>query len=397
MTAFLSLALLAALTQPAPALAAKPIRVTGGDADATHVVVNLPAPEGVEPLMLMNAPGVSVPAVVVDGTLTFVVPKLKANETLTFTPSSVSNVRLKMFSFADSPEGYTDILYGKPVARFVTKKHDASSPESHFLTFKPFHHVFDPASGKVLITSGAYPSPTDKSVLYPHHRGIFFGWKAGYNGKIADTWHGTKGVYSEVEKELAREANPVFARQKVLIRWVGTDGLQFAEEERQLTAYAVGEDATMLDFESKVTTKLPKVTLDGDPQHAGVHFRAAQDVNANKGQTVYTRPDGQDKPGKTRNYPAQKTHVNLPWDAMTYTTGGKQYTTVLVDRPENPKESRWSERDYGRFGSYFVADVTPKKPVIVKYRFYIKGGGVSVPECQAIAAGYTEDVKPAVK
>ena len=388
MTALLSLLLLAPV--------ATPISVTGGARDAADVVVTLPAPAGMLPLTILKAPGVTAPAVVVGGQLTFVLPTLKAGETVTLTPTPIDTVRLKSFSFDDESAGRTEVRYGgKPVTRFVGTKHDPVTPESHFLTFKPFHHVFDPATGKDIITSGAYLT-SDKTKLYPHHRGIFFGWKAKYNGKIADTWHGTKGVYCEVEKELAREANPVFARQKVLIRWVGPDGLQFAEEERQLTAYAVNE-GTLLDFEAKVTTKLPKVTLDGDPQHAGAHFRAAQDVTANKSQTVYTRPDGQGKPGQTRNYPAQKSHVNLPWDAMTFTTSGKEYTAVIVDRPENPKEARWSERDYGRFGSYFVADVTPNKPVVVKYRFYIKNGAVSVDECERVAAGFTGDVKAEVK
>ena len=388
MIGLLSLVLIAAQTP-----AAKTVTVTGGAKDATHVVVHMPAPAGIDALSILQAPGVSVPAIIVDGTLTFVVPSLKAGQALTLTSTSIENKRLKSFGFFDSPEGYTDLTYGRPVTRFVTKKHDGSTPATHMMTFKPFHHVFDPA-GTEIITSGAYPfaQAKDKSVLYPHHRGIYFGWKASYNNKIADTWHGRDGVYSEVEKELAREANPVFARQKVLIRWVGPDGLQFAEEERQVTAYAV-DNATMLDFESKVTTKLPNVKLDGDPQHAGLHFRAAQDVVKNAKNTVYTRPDGQDKPGATRNYPTQKTHVNLPWDAMSYTIGDQQYTTVMVDRPENPKEARWSERDYGRFGSYFVAEVTPKKPVEVAYRLFIQRGGVTVPECAAIAAGFVGETK----
>jgi hypothetical protein len=55
------------------------------------------------------------------------------------------------------------------------------------------------------------------------------------------------------------------------------------------------------------------VTLDGDPQHAGFHFRADNEVAAKTSkQTVFTRPDGTDQPGKTRNWPDVKTHVNLP-------------------------------------------------------------------------------------
>ena len=43
--------------------------------------------------------------------------------------------------------------------------------------------------------------------------------------------------------------------------------------------------------------------LDGDPQHAGFHFRANQEVAKNgKENTYYLRPDGKGKLGDTRNW-----------------------------------------------------------------------------------------------
>ena len=124
---------------------------------------------------------------------------------------------------------------------------------------------------------------------------------------------------------------------------------------------------TQIDWATVLTTKLPKVRLDGDPQHAGFHFRATQEVSKNgKENTYYLRPDGKGKAGETRNWDAKGRDakaVNLPWNAMSFVVGGKRYTVLRINHPDNPKETRGSERDYGRFGDYFEYDLTPTKPL----------------------------------
>ena len=63
---------------------------------------------------------------------------------------------------------------------------------------------------------------------------------------------------------------------------------------------------------------------------------------------------------------------------MSFVLGDQRYTVAYLDRPQNPKEARFSERDYGRFGSYFVADATEKKPVEVDYRLWLQDGPMTV-------------------
>ena len=120
------------------------------------------------------------------------------------------------------------------------------------------------------------------------------------------------------------------------------------------------------------------VRLDGDPQHAGFHFRANMEVSKTNKETYYVRPDGRGKPGETRNWDAKgkdpKT-VNLPWDACSFVVGGKRYTVLRISHPDNPKEARGSERDYGRFGDYFEYDLTPKTPLKLKYRVWAQALG----------------------
>ena len=53
---------------------------------------------------------------------------------------------------------------------------------------------------------------------------------------------------------------------------------------------------------------------------------------------------------------------------MSFVLDGKRYTVCYLNNPKNPSESRWSERDYGRFGCYVAYDVTEERPLIVSYR-----------------------------
>ncbi len=178
----------------------------------------------------------------------------------------------------------------------------------------------------------------------------------------------------------------------------------FAKEQREVTAYNIA-DGTLLEFASRLNALLPPVHLDGDPQHSGLHFRASEDVHtlANK-QTYFLRPDGkgpltehEDKGNagdETRNWDAKTKDprtINMPWDAMSFIVGGKRYTVAYLDNRRNPKESRGSERAYGRIGSYFVADLADKeKPLDVDYRLYIKAGEMTVEQCAALDADFDD-------
>jgi len=54
--------------------------------------------------------------------------------------------------------------------------------------------------------------------------------------------------------------------------------------------------------------------LDGDPQHAGFQFRAHNDVaTKTAAQTYFLHPDGKGEMGKERNWPQDKTLVDLPY------------------------------------------------------------------------------------
>ena len=377
------------------------IAVTGGKTDQTNVVCTFKVPAGdpvnVQALRtpdgkLLDAqtlkPGVLDPQ---DKSqyVVFVLPSLKAGETISLSLAEPREARTPAFAFDPEKDGQTDLTFGtRKVLSYFHPKHD---PKDHYYTFKPFHNVFDPAKGELMLTNSS--AKTAKDGQFPHHRGLFFGFNRISYGekKTADIWHGHDNVYSQHDGTLSSVGGPVAGRHTCSIGWYGKDGAEFARETREVTAYAA-PGGTMIDWSTVLSTKLDKVRLDGDPQHAGFHFRANQEVAKNgKENTYYLRPDGKGEPGKFRNWDAKgkdpKT-TNLPWNALSMVTGGKRYTVLRINHPENPKETRGSERDYGRFGDYFEYDLTPDKPLKLRYRVWVQEGEMTVEQCNALAAAF---------
>ena len=289
------------------------------------------------------------------------------------------------FSFEDKNSELSQVtLEGKPVLQFVHpvlkegKEREAS--------YKPFHHLFDNSGS--LVTKGA-------GGQFTHHRGIFLGFsKVTYGNNVkVDIWHCRDDTHQAFEKVLLRESGPVLASEKDQIAWNGKNKETFAVEERQLIVYKV-PGGQLDEFQSVVRTTGGTVLLDGDPQHAGFHFRASNDVaEKTSKETIYLRPDGEDKPGASRNWPDLKTHINLPWNAMSFVLNDKRYTALYLDNPANPKEARFSERPYGRFGSYFVTEITKEKPLKLKYQIWLQDGKIDIESAKLKSQSFINPVQ----
>jgi hypothetical protein len=347
--------------------------------------------------------------------LHFVLPAEESGQSKVFKTSTVALKPPVNFRWEEHPGESIDLFYGdRAVLRYMCKKLDESSAAAREESFKPFHHIYDP-SGKVLLTKGP-------GGYFTHHRGLFFGFNniTHDDQKKIDVWHCRHGESQQHEKVISSEAGPVLARQRLAISWHNKKGEVFANEERELTVYNV-PGGTLIDFASRVTPVSGTVKFDGDPQHAGFHFRASQDVamqtkggqddavkskRAEKGtlkpnpQTYYLRADGKGAIGETRNWDDKTKNpqsINLPWNAMSIVVGGQRYTVEYMDSPSNPKEARYSERDYGRFGSYFEAEATPEKPLEVRYRVWIQPGEMTVEQAAAKDADFDAPPKVTVK
>jgi hypothetical protein len=293
-----------------------------------------------------------------------------------------------------------------PVLRYMDRPYDNSSKDAREKSYKVFHHLYDPA-GKRFVTNGGFTDDgaTDpKKLLYPHHRGICYGFmKCAYGPglkKKADTWHCTGDAHIAHEKTEAAESGPVLGRHRVLIGWHGEKNERFAEEERELTVYKL-PGGTLVEFASRLITTGGPVKIDGDPQHAGFQFRAANEVADKKqaAQTYYLRPDGKGKLGDTRNWDpkTKKGPVDLPWDVLSFVLDNQRYSVCYMNHPQNPKESRFSERDYGRFGCYFEHDLTEKTPLVVHYRLWLQNGEMTQAQAEALAAAFAAPPRTMVK
>lgn len=326
--------------------------------------------------------------------LVFIALDFKAGQTLQgkATIADKASDDKSVAEWKDTTGEHMDLVFnGRPVLRYMYAKLDETSPEKRSATFKPYHHVFDPA-GKRLITKG----PGGK---FPHHRGLYFGFnRISYGEKqTADTWHCNNGEFQSHEKLLASEAGPVLGRHTLQIDWHGKDKKAFAQETREMTAYNTA-GGTLIEFATRLDSLVGPVKLDGDPQHAGFQFRATQDVpDKTAAQTYYLRPDGKGEPGKFRNWPNDKQHVNLPWHALSIVLDDQRYTVAMLDRPENPKEARFSERDYGRFGSYFEYELDAKKSLELNYRVWVQAGEMTEQQVARIDDAFVHPVEAKVK
>jgi hypothetical protein len=81
---------------------------------------------------------------------------------------------------------------------------------------------------------------------------------------------------------------------------------------------------------------------------------------------------------------------------MSFVLKSKRYTVAYLDHPTNPKEARFSEREYGRFGSYFEYTVEKDKPLTVNYRFWLQEGLMKPEEVAALSTDFIEPVKASV-
>jgi hypothetical protein len=326
----------------------------------------------------------------VKGWLVFIVPDLPRGESREVSAIIETEAQAEGHRFVwKSPSpGQTELLWDeRPVLRYMHPTLDESTPEKRAETYKPYHHVFDP-QGKILLTKGP-------GGLFPHHRGLFFGFnRISYGaGKSADTWHCNKGESQSHEGFEREEAGPVLGRHVCRVAWHGQDGQVFVDELRELTAWNTSR-GVLLELASRLTTRVGRVKLDGDPQHAGFQFRATQQVPEKTASlTYYLRPDGRGEPGHFRNWPDNRNHVNLPWHALCFVVDAQRFTACFVDRPQNPKEARFSERDYGRFGSYFEYELTPENPLDLRYRFWLQAGEMQVSDVADLAKDFVEPVQ----
>jgi len=282
--------------------------------------------------------------------------------------SAASAVAAEGLAFQDTAGKHLDVTAGgKPLVRYMYA-YDPSSPTNLHVTYKPYLHVFD-STGKV-ITKGP-------GGQFTHHRGIFIGWsKMSFNGKSFDRWH-MKGGEQVHQKFLRQEAAEGKATFTSLVHWNDDAKQEFIVEERTFTVRQQA-GGTLIDFSAKLTAPRGDVKLDGDPEHAGIQFRPANEADAKKTRYFYPKEKAD-----------LKKDTDLPWIAETFVLDGAAYSVVHMSHPGNPTGTRWSAyRDYGRFGAFPVTEIKQGGSFTFRYQFFVTGG--ELPDVAAVQKLYND-------
>jgi hypothetical protein len=290
---------------------------------------------------------------------------LEPGETATYRLRYSDECYMGEFEWEQIHEHSNRLFFGnQPIIQYEHPVFDEDNIEG---TKKPFHHVFEPA-GDRLITKG-------EGGLYSHHRGIFFGYNRIYiNDDPIDIWHSANGERSEHAGVIREFAGPVTAGHEVMIHWKDRNGRIFIEETREVRVFTQPFGETLIDFHS---TLMPagnlRIRLEGDRQHAGVQFRAAQYVADNREDVRFIRPEAWQALDPVDEIEGEEMY-DMPWNAMHFRIGERLFTVSYMSHPSNPPFAEMSERLYGRFGEYFPFLLTEDNPLVVHYRFWIAEG-----------------------
>jgi hypothetical protein len=238
-------------------------------------------------------------------------------------------------------------------------------PEAIEETKKPFHHVFD-VEGSRTITKGL-------GGLFPHHRGIYFGYKGiriEGDPTVLDVWHAQKGEHTEHSRVLEEYTGPVMGGHRTEILWKDREGRAFIEEIRDVRVFELPDQELLIDFSTTLRTLRGSIVLGGDRHHAGVQFRAAQEVANDPERTRFLRPAGWAHVPEDDELDGEDV-FGLPWTAMRFSLDGRRYTVAYLSHPANPPGGEMSDRRYGRFGEFIPYHLTEAEPLTLRYRFWI--------------------------
>jgi len=82
---------------------------------------------------------------------------------------------------------------------------------------------------------------------------------------------------------------------------------------------------------------------------------------------------------------------------MSFMLGKDRYSVCYLNHPSNPKETRFSERDYGRFGGYFEREITEDNPLVVNYRLWLQNGEITTEQAAVLRNAFAAPPKADVK
>lgn len=268
-----------------------------------------------------------------------------------------------------------DITLGdKTLARTMITPFDKRHADE---TYKVYTHLLDPAVGAP-ITKG----PGGK---FPHHRGLFIGWKDTMLGdEDLDTWH-MSNCHQAYGKTLDYTAPDGKAGHKLEVLWNRPKGEAFIREERTLEIGEVRDGVYVADFTSRLESLAGTVQLKGDLQHAGMQVRLSDEVSSHEDTTSYVLPAS----AVTGDDDAV---TGAWWACVSAEVGGKRYSVLHMTPPSNPGGVPvYSIRKYARFGAFFEPTLETGKPLDLHFRVVWSDQPLDAAACQALYDAFAQE------
>ena len=277
------------------------------------------------------------------------------------------------FAFEERPGELVLLCDGKPWLSTFAGPYDATRRDD---TYKVFTHMYN-FEGTGLITKGG-------GGKYPHHRGMFIGWKqTTVAGKTYNPWE-MSDAYQQHTGWLARDPGAEKAVQRQKVEWRGNDGTLLVNEVRTITASRLPDGPRVFDFESTLSAPegVGKVELRGDVQHAGMHVRLANEVSEHEDTTQYVIPEG-----AVEEENVQVTDVR--WVCCSAIVEGKRWWVLHMTHPSLPTGvPDYSVRKYARFGAFFEPDLEPGQPLDLRFRVVVSDKPLDRQACQQLYETY---------
>jgi len=223
-----------------------------------------------------------------------------------------------------------------------------------------------------------------------HHRGLFWAWPHVKIGESeADLWL-LKGIRTQFERWLRRDANRLNAVLGVQNGWFIGDR-KVVDEQVWLRVLPATSEGRAIDVELTWTPLKAPLTLRGaeGKSYGGLTLRFAPRT----GETIITTPDGRSK----EDLPI----AHLPWADLSAQFAGANAPSgaaifIAPAHPDFPPE--WLTRHYGVLcvGWPGVKEQTfpPDKPIHVRYRVWIHHG---VPAAEKLKQVYDDYARASSK
>ena len=232
--------------------------------------------------------------------------------------------------------------------------------------FKPYLHVF--GTDETRLTNSGLDKNGKAAGKFGHHRGIYIGWNR-IESELGrhDLWH-MKGTQMTVDKFTNLTTTGDHATTVADITWRAGEFDELEKDllvsEKRTIRFSKSDAATLqIDFTSSLLAARD-LKLGGDLQHAGVHFRAENEVANRAKETSYLWSP--DLPAERQGMTSSDWH----WATLIFPIGERWFQCTEMTAPAN-EFSELSWRDYGRFGFFDKKALKKGETLEVKFRFYI--------------------------